>query len=84
MNGDCCIIEKPFWIPDSLVFPVSGEENYFCFLYKVKDVKEYTEGFGPSVCIRVNNEETVWKRSRNKWNSFDKIRASQHVKREFC
>jgi len=37
------------------------------------------EGFGPSVNIRIENEDTTWKRSRNKWNSFDKIRTSSQV-----
>jgi len=72
-------IDKPIIVPQSLFCPPYGEECYMCFVYKVKDLKEYTEGFGPSVNIRIDNEDTTWKRSRNKWNSFDKIRTSTQI-----
>jgi hypothetical protein len=29
--------------------------------------------------VKVNGEDTVWKRSRNKWNSFDKIRSFSNI-----
>jgi hypothetical protein len=44
------------------------------FLYKAEE-HEYEEGFGPSVTVRVGNDETTWKRSRNKWNPFEKIKT---------
>jgi len=73
------IIDKPIVVPQSLFNPPYGEESYLSFVYKVKDQKEYMEGFGPSVYIRIDNEDTTWKRSRNKWNSFDKIRTTNQI-----
>jgi len=75
-------IDKPIVVPNSLFNPPYGEEIYMCYIYKVKDYKEYLEGFGPSVNIRIENEDTTWKRSRNKWNSFDKIRTSNQLNNE--
>jgi len=74
IQEDCKWIDKPLIIPEQVFSPsYDGEECYLNYLYRVKDYKEYIEGFGPSVTVRINNEKTVWKRSRNKWNSFDKI-----------
>jgi hypothetical protein len=73
------VIDKPIVVPQSLFNPPYGEESYLSFVYKVKDQKEYMEGFGPSVYIRIDNEDTTWKRSRNKWNSFDKIRTTNQI-----
>ena len=49
--------------------------GYSAFLYKAKDDREYDEGFGPSILVKLGVDETVWKRSRNKWNPFEKIRT---------
>jgi hypothetical protein len=43
-------------------------------LYQAEE-HEYEEGFGPSVNVRIGNDETTWKRSRNKWNPFEKIKT---------
>lgn len=48
------------------------------FLYKVSP-QEFEEGFGPSVLVNVGNEKTVWKRSRNKWNPFEKIKTIPEI-----
>lgn len=44
------------------------------YLY-IAEEHEYEEGFGPSVTVRIGNDETTWKRSRNKWNPFEKIKT---------
>jgi hypothetical protein len=69
--------EEPLQIDD--LFASEAEEAYAAFLYRVKEQKEYDEGFGPSVVVKVGNEETIWKRSRNKWNPFEKIRTIPSV-----
>lgn len=48
--------------------------GYIAFIYSAEE-HEYEEGFGPSVTVRVGSDETTWKRSRNKWNPFEKIRT---------
>jgi len=63
----------------SLIF---SREGYLAFLYTSKEKKEYEEGFGPSVTVRVGGEDTIWKRSRNKWNPFEKIRTLDGVDNE--
>ncbi|XP_049850775.1 uncharacterized protein LOC126323902 isoform X2 [Schistocerca gregaria] len=66
-------ISLPLIIKDGL-FQKDTNQDYLVFLYKAS-VHEYNEGFGPSVVIKLDGDETVWKRSRNKWNSFDKIKT---------
>jgi DNA-directed RNA polymerase subunit N (RpoN/RPB10) len=58
---------------------VTFSTGYSAFLYRPRDVREYEEGFGPSVSVRVGDDDTVWKRSRNKWNPFEKIRTIEGV-----
>jgi hypothetical protein len=55
------------------IFTGGGAIGYLCYLYEPND-EEYEEGFGPRVTVKVEGDETIWKRSRNKWNKFEKIR----------
>lgn len=55
--------------------------GYLAYLYHADD-KEYDEGFGPSVTVIVGGEDTTWKRSRNKWNPFEKIRTVPGMENE--
>jgi len=68
----------PLKIPGDLFTP-GRLEGYLCYLYHARDDREYEEGFGPSVIVKVGGEETIWKRSRNKWNPFEKIRTLSDV-----
>eukprot|EP01122_Echinamoeba_exundans_P004137 TRINITY_DN14150_c0_g1_i1.p1 TRINITY_DN14150_c0_g1~~TRINITY_DN14150_c0_g1_i1.p1 ORF type:complete len:477 (-),score=119.16 TRINITY_DN14150_c0_g1_i1:113-1489(-) len=77
LNKPLEIIQAPLCIPADLLDPTS--EGYSAFLYRPRDVREYEEGFGPSVSVRVGDDDTVWKRSRNKWNPFEKIRTIEGV-----
>eukprot|EP01126_Amoeba_proteus_P062960 TRINITY_DN8628_c0_g1_i16.p1 TRINITY_DN8628_c0_g1~~TRINITY_DN8628_c0_g1_i16.p1 ORF type:complete len:646 (+),score=121.56 TRINITY_DN8628_c0_g1_i16:70-1938(+) len=73
---DCVRIVSPLQIPASFF---ESENGYLCYVYDTRCDKEYQEGFGPRVVIKVGEEETVWKRSRNKWNPFEKIKACHKV-----
>jgi hypothetical protein len=66
-------IEEPLLLDE--LFEEGEVEGYSAFLYKAKDDREYDEGFGPSILVKLGVDETVWKRSRNKWNPFEKIRT---------
>lgn len=58
----------------SLLVTACVSVGYLVFLYQAEE-HEYEEGFGPSVNVRIGSEETTWKRSRNKWNPFEKIKT---------
>jgi hypothetical protein len=66
-------MHQPLTISPDL-FEVGCEEGYLVFLYHAEE-HEYEEGFGPSVNVRIGGDETTWKRSRNKWNPFEKIKT---------
>lgn len=66
-------MHQPLTISPDL-FEVGCEEGYLVFLYNAEE-HEYEEGFGPSVNVRIGLDETTWKRSRNKWNPFEKIKT---------
>lgn len=51
-----------------------SDEGYIVYIYRANG-REYEEGFGPSVSVLVDGIETAWKRSRNKWNPFEKIKT---------
>eukprot|EP01127_Copromyxa_protea_P013578 TRINITY_DN3679_c0_g1_i2.p1 TRINITY_DN3679_c0_g1~~TRINITY_DN3679_c0_g1_i2.p1 ORF type:complete len:426 (-),score=85.90 TRINITY_DN3679_c0_g1_i2:355-1632(-) len=68
----CAKIATPLEIPESFL---SSDSGYLCYIYDVVENKEYEEGFGPRVVVNIGSHETIWKRSRNKWNPFEKIRT---------